>query len=66
MNRMLYGPDGAFAAIEDPGPVAADATVNGVVPIDAATAPAPIALMAPVRAASTLEWFVRAWQGLPP
>jgi len=63
---MLYGPDGAFAATEDPGPVAADATVNGVVPIDAATAPAPIALIAPLRAASTSGWFVCAMTGLPP
>jgi hypothetical protein len=66
MKRMLYGPDGAWVVADDPCAaavacrcaVAADATANGFVPIDAASAPAPIALTASLRATSTSECFV--------
>ena len=50
---MLYGPDGALVVADDPRAeavaapcaVAADAAANGFVPIDAASAPAPIAFV---------------------
>ena len=55
---MLYGPDDPFAITDDDDRAAADAARYGLVAIDAATAPAPIALTASLRATSIPGCFV--------